>query len=191
MDILDQVLDANRLNFCATPEKKLADCHYEDVRSDTSRRTTSMYLTELIHFLVLLVSSSADPTQNQRTMTNAAFGLGETQKRLSLASSVYLKHLAWRNWHLRIHKLHEKNLLYSSCRCRAITSQWPLLPSWLTLEMQAIHTIIFSLIVWLWVVIFQPGGTPLTVSKTLYTITMASHEVPCWSPATSEVAGKR
>lgn len=71
-----------------------------------------------------------------------------------------------RNWHFKIHKLHKKKSSLFPCRCPAITSQWLRLPSWLTLEMQEMHTIIFSLIVWLWVVIFQPGGTSLTISKT-------------------------
>lgn len=160
------------------------------MRSDTELVVVlSWFDRSSFNELVFLVSQVLlTQYRARKTLTNVAFW---TQQSLLLASSVYRKHLAWRNWHLKIHKLHEKKPSLFPCRCRAITSQWLPLPSWLTLEMQAIHTIIFSLIVWLWVVIFQPGGTPLTISKTLNTITMASHEALCWSPATFEVAGKR
>lgn len=42
-----------------------------------------------------------------RTVTNIAFGLYAHRSRL-LASPVYLKHLAWRNWHFEIHKLYRR-----------------------------------------------------------------------------------
>lgn len=38
--------------------------------------------------------------------------------------------------------------------------------------------------------IFQPGGTPLTILKSLNTITMTSHEALHQSQAASEVLGK-
>lgn len=41
---------------------------------------------------------------------------------------VYLKRLAWRHWHLKIHKLHGENrFFYSRAGARAITWQWLLI----------------------------------------------------------------